>query len=167
MFSKPKFTHFAPIKPIMIWDGDCEFCHYWIIKWWLKTGDLIVYKKYQLVASNFQDIDEDKFREAVRLIMPSGQIYSGPEAAYKAYQMVGKFSFLIWLYTYFRPFRVLSDWGYQKVADNRYQLFEWTKRLFGKNPRTPQYYWVGYLLIAIVAVFLIATLFWFLLKTKS
>lgn len=164
MFSKIDKTLFPPNKPLMIWDGDCGFCHYWVIKWWMMTGNLIEYKKYQLVSSSFEDIPEEKFREAVRLIMPNGSVFSGPEAAYKAYEMAGKFKFFLWLYEKFIPFKLLSDWGYQKVADNRYQLFEWTKKLFGKNPRTPKFYWVGYLFAFLVVFFGFAALLIYLIK---
>lgn len=152
---------------MMVWDGECGFCHYWIIKWWIKTGNLIEYKKYQLVSANYHDIPEEKFREAVRLIMPDGKIYSGPAAAYKAYALAGKYTFLQTLYEKFTPFQLLSDWGYQKVADNRYNLFEWTKRLLGNNPRSPKNHWVSYLLALIVFLLGILSLLVFFLETKS
>lgn len=153
MFSKISHTSYPPSsKPLMIWDGDCGFCHYWIIRWWIMSGDAIEYQKYQLAHKKVPDISITQYREAVRLVLPDGSVYSGPDAAYKAFELAGKYPFLTKWYSRGGWFMQLSDWGYQKVADYRYQLFQLTKRLFGKNPRSPKSHWVSYLL-ALVTLF--------------
>ncbi|MGI8893042.1 MAG: thiol-disulfide oxidoreductase DCC family protein, partial [Bacteroidia bacterium] len=68
----------------MVWDGECGFCHYWIIRWKMITGDKIEYNTFQNVAGNFPDIPVDRFREAVRLIETDGSISSGPKAAFRS-----------------------------------------------------------------------------------
>ncbi len=164
MFSKLDKTRYLPDQPTMLWDGECGFCHYWIIRWWIKTGDNINYKKYQLVAEKFEDISLEDFESAVRLIMKDGTIYSGPAAAYKAYEIAGKYTFLLSWYTNNSAFRFISDVGYQWVATNRYHLFVWTKRLFGKNPRSPKNQWVNYLFALITVLFGAIVLCYFFLK---
>jgi len=162
MFSKINHTSYPPLsKPLMIWDGECGFCHYWIIRWWIMSGDVIEYQKYQLANKRVKDISIDQYKEAVRLVLPDGKVYSGPDAAYKAFQLAGKYTFLTKWYAEKEWFQKLSDWGYQKVADHRYRLFEWTKRLFGKNPRTPKKHWINYLfaLMVISLGLLVLTLF--------
>lgn len=165
MFTKINKTDYTPTKPLMIWDGECGFCHYWIIRWWIITGDIIDYQKYQLAYERVQDISIDQYKEAVRLVLPNGDVYSGPDAAYKAFELAGKYPFLTKWYTNNRLFMRLSDWGYQKVADHRYRLFEWTKRLFGKNPRSPKLHWLNYLFALFVIVFGLIVLLTFVLKS--
>jgi predicted DCC family thiol-disulfide oxidoreductase YuxK len=164
MFSKLDQTFFPPAQPTMLWDGDCGFCHYWIIRWWIKTGDKITYKKYQLVGHAYKDISTEDFKSAVRLVMTDGTIYSGPSAAYKAYEIAGKYLFLLKWYENNKLFRYVSDFGYQWVANNRYHLFTWTKRLFGKNPRSPKNHWINYLFALITILFGVVVLVYFFLR---
>lgn len=166
MFSKISHTSFPPpSKPLMIWDGECGFCHYWIIRWWIMSGDVIEYQKYQLAYKRVHDISIEQYKEAVRLILPNGAVHSGPDAAYKAFELAGKYPFLTKWYSKGGWFMQLSDWGYQRVADHRYQLFRLTKRLFGKNPRVPKNHWVNYLFATIVVLFGLLALSLFALKS--
>lgn len=118
-----------------------------------------------MAYKRIQDISIDQFKEAVRLVMPNGRVYSGPDAAYKAFELAGKYTFLTKWYATNSLFMNLSDWGYQKVADHRYRLFEWTKRLFGKNPRSPKLHWLNYLFAVFVILFGFSVLIAFLLKS--
>ncbi len=136
----------------MVWDGNCGFCHYWIIKWNIRTKDLIEYKKYQIAHHQFKDIEVEHFKNAVQLVMTDGKIYTGPAAAYKSYALAGKLSFLIDWYENSTVFRKLSNWAYQKVADNRTRLYNLSKNLFGKNPRRPRYNWLIYLILLILII---------------
>lgn len=151
MFKKLKKTTYPPKgKPLMIWDGDCGFCKYWIIQWEGMTKDKIEYIPYQQVQEDFPDINVKHFKEAVRLIEPNGKIYNGPEAAYRAYQYAGKYKFLPLLYRKNTWFKNLSDYGYDWIATNRGFMMKLTKRAFGTDPNDPKPYWLVYLLVFIV-----------------
>ena len=37
-------------KPLLIWDGDCDFCRKWVDRWRHVTRDRVDYAPYQEVA---------------------------------------------------------------------------------------------------------------------
>lgn len=137
LFKKIRHTRYSPVnKPVMVWDGTCGFCKYWITKWQKITGDRIQYEKYQDKAHDFPDIPESYFKQAVRLIDIDGSVYSGPDAAYKTFSMArkGPFGILHSWYENSKTFMALSDLAYQIIADHRSFFSKVTTRLFGKNP---------------------------------
>ncbi|MFT5668720.1 MAG: putative DCC family thiol-disulfide oxidoreductase YuxK [Vicingaceae bacterium] len=147
MFSKLNQTLYPPKqKPLMVFDGNCGFCKYWVIRWKKISGLGVDYKPYQEVAVNFKDIEEEHFKEAVRYIDLDGTIYNGPDAAYITYYNKNQVKFLHQWYVSKPVFKVLSDVAYQFVADNRNTMSKITIRLFGKNPANPKPYWKYYLL---------------------
>jgi predicted DCC family thiol-disulfide oxidoreductase YuxK len=38
-------------RPLLIYDGDCGFCNYWVRYWQKLTGDRVAYAPYQEIAS--------------------------------------------------------------------------------------------------------------------
>ncbi len=160
MFSKLDKTSFPPSKnPLMVYDGNCGFCKYWIIRWKKISGLGVDYKSYQEVASNFKDIPEQHFKEAVRFIGIDGVIYNGPDAAYITYFNKNKVKFLHQWYVDKKWFRVLSDSAYQFIADNRNTMSKITIRMFGENPANPKPYWKYYLVgLIVIVISLIALL---------
>lgn len=148
VFQKINRTKFPPNeKPMMVWDGDCGFCKYWVVKWRKITGTRIDYKIYQEVFTDFEDIPKERFQEAVRLIDIDGMIYNGPEAAYRSLWISGKWYNLFRLYRSNKLFRRFSDYFYDLIAQNRPFFFWLTKIMFGTKPDKTQYYWLIYLVI--------------------
>lgn len=137
MFSHLSSTKYPPKeKPLMVFDGTCGFCKYWVIKWKMMTGDKMDYKPFQEAASDFPDIKKSHFAEAVRCILPDGTIYSGPEAAYYTAYFLNRNAFLFKWYRKNNLFKKANDWVYQWIADNRDFTFRLCLKVLGKNPRT-------------------------------
>lgn len=146
MFKKLKSTTYLPgEKPVMAWDGKCGFCHYWVIKWKIMTGDSVTYVPFQDIHQNFPDIDLKYFKQAIRFIDTDGKIYTGPAAVFQALNKYGsKWKWVMPVYRNFWPFRFLADRFYAFVSKNRVRMYDITIRLMGKNPARPKYYWVYY-----------------------
>jgi len=143
MFSKIEKTAFPPSeKPVMVWDGNCGFCHYWITRWKSKTGDRINYKAFQEAADQFQDIPLKEFKKASRLIEPNGLVYSGPDSAYRSFTYFEDEASR-WHTWYIKSawFTFLSDHAYNFIAKNRNTMFVITKICFGKDPTAIKPYW--------------------------
>ncbi|MDN3725462.1 DCC1-like thiol-disulfide oxidoreductase family protein [Aequorivita sp. SDUM287046] len=143
MFSKIQRTAFPPLeKPMMVWDGECGFCKYWITHWKSKTADRLDYRTYQEVAGNFPDIPLKEFKKASRLIELDGTVYSGPDSAYKSftYFKTEDFRWHRW-YSKDNWFTWLSDRGYNFIAKHRSFMFPLSKIFFGKNPEAMKPYW--------------------------
>lgn len=146
-------TNYPPQKkPLMVFDGNCGFCKYWIIKWKKLTKDSIDYAPFQKVSNQFKDISEDYFATAVRLILLDGSIVSGPAAAYYSNKDRFVFSKLYSWYIQNTFFRKLSNILYKWVADNRSFMYKLSVKLFGKNPRIIKHYWLFYLVGAILII---------------
>jgi predicted DCC family thiol-disulfide oxidoreductase YuxK len=159
LFKEQLKTNFPPAKKsVMVWDGECGFCHYWIIRWKIITGDKIEYKPFQKTAHNYPDVPEERFREAVRLLEPDGSISSGPAAAFRSFYLTNKYKWLFPLYQRSPIFKKLSDYVYQVMADNRAFFLKVTRALFGKNPRKPKPYWMLFLLLLAMLFFIIFSL---------
>lgn len=149
MFQKVTATKFPPPKPLMVWDGKCSFCAYWISYWQKISGEAIAFESYETAAARFPDLDLSLFKQASRLIDRDGRIYSGPDSAYYSFKLRAKYSFLHTWYQKYSPFRAFSDWQYQIIASNRNIFFRITKFLFGSDPENIRPFWAVYLFVLI------------------
>ena len=159
MFQKFEQTAYPPgYKPVLVWDGECGFCKYWVTRWKSLTGEKVTYKTYQETAHQFPDIPLKEFKKASRLIETDGKIYSGPDSAYRSYTYTNKN--LPWHTWYHQHnwFTKLSDHGYNYIAKQRPLFFTLTKLFFGKNPERLQLYWLGYLLLFLAVFYVLLNL---------
>ena len=154
MFEKLSKTQYAPKdKPVMVWDGNCGFCRYWVTRWSRFTGEKIYYEPYQEAAPTFPDIDEKHFKKASRLIETDGSIYSGPRSAYRTFTYGSSWAFLDRWYEKYSWFEKLSDALYVRIERNRSFLFKVTKFLFGSNPLEIRPFWAIYLAILLYILY--------------
>src|ERR1035438_10489296 len=74
-----------PPKPLLVFDGDCNFCTLWIRRWQQMSGDAVDYLPSQAasIAAQFPEIPHEQFNTAVQLIEPDGAVYSGAEAVFR------------------------------------------------------------------------------------
>jgi predicted DCC family thiol-disulfide oxidoreductase YuxK len=149
MLTKYIEVPYQPEKPLLIWDGDCGFCKYWMLWWRRLTGDKVQYEPYQKIAGDIKGIPTWAFQEAIRLVETDGKVYDGPHAAFQALEYTEKWSGFSEKYHKRSFFRFVSDHGYAFIAKNRPAMFFISKLLWGKNPSKPKKYWMIY-----IAVFL-------------
>ncbi|MCM4157132.1 DCC1-like thiol-disulfide oxidoreductase family protein [Gramella sp. AN32] len=154
MFQKIHHINIHPEKPTLIWDGDCGFCKFWKTRWELKTENSIVFRTFQEAADNFQEIPLKEFKKASRLIDTEGNVFSGPDSAYRSLWYGGN-KFWHHLYKKSSIFCDISDHTYNHIAKNRSFYFKATHLLFGKNPRNLKPYWLLYLFAVILIFFLL------------
>lgn len=151
-------TSYPPgTKPVLVWDGQCEFCRYWVLFLNHHTEGRLTYRSYQSAAADFRDIPLEKFRQAVRLIEPDGRVFSGADVAYRALQCY--FSKTIsWFHEWYkrsRFFRKFSDLAYELISGHRSLMYKITVVLFGTDPFKIKHYWLAYLLVLSFAVWLL------------
>jgi predicted DCC family thiol-disulfide oxidoreductase YuxK len=156
VFTKVHQTRYTPYeKPVMIWDGQCGFCAYWTTRWSKLTGQKVSYEPYQEVATAFPDIPVERFKEASRLVEPSGAVFSGPRSAYRTLTYSRSFwRFLDRWYLEKGWFEKFSDRAYNWVANNRNFLFKVTKLCFGSNPHEVRPFWLIYLCTILYVIYL-------------
>lgn len=157
MFTKIEKTAFPPKKkPLMVWDGECGFCKYWITHWQSKTANKVEYITFQEIASYFEDIPLKEFKKASRLIEPNGKVYSGPDSIFRVFTYFDKRKpiFHNW-YSKDNWFTFLSDQTYNWIAKHRSIMFAITKLCFGKDPQRLKSYWFAILLFLVLFIFFV------------
>ncbi len=105
--------------PVMLYDGDCGFCQYWVEKWRKNTYGRIRYEAYQRALENYPKITEEECREAVQLVMPDGKVSSGAAAVFGAFKASGRRNLFVWFYEHVILFDKLSEFLYKFIARNR------------------------------------------------
>jgi predicted DCC family thiol-disulfide oxidoreductase YuxK len=145
----------------MIWDDDCAFCKYWVLRWRNLTRNKVRYEPHQKIADEITGIPKWAFKEAVRLIETDGKVYDGPHAAYQALTYSDRWQGLSQKYYKHSFFRFISDHGYAFIAKHRAAMFFLSKLLWGKDPSRPKKYWMIYLacLLALLVILVIIPVF--------
>lgn len=70
-------------RPLVIYDGDCSFCRFWLLRLRRGVGDRADYAPSQRVAAEFPEIPQEHFRRALQLILPDGRVFAGAEAVFR------------------------------------------------------------------------------------
>jgi len=115
-------------RPVLIYDGDCDFCRYWVGRWKPVTGNRIEYVSSGEAGARFPKISEEKFAESIQMIASDGSVYDGAEAVFLALSCVPGRSRPLALYRKYRPVASITEWVYGIVARNR-GVFGWLTRL--------------------------------------
>jgi len=144
-----------PGKPLLIWDGDCHFCHHWIERWKVETAGCVEYEKSQDVAVRFPEIPREQFQKSVVLIEPDGRVYTGAEAVCRSLECRSR-----WLqkaYENVPGFAAVSEFAYAFIARRRALASFFTRVLWGNDVRPPTYFWARRWFLRLLGlVFLIA-----------
>ena len=123
-----------PAKPLLVFDGDCDFCRTWVARWRRIVGDGVDYEPFQAAGVRFPTIPRSRFRQAVQLIAPDGEVFAGAEAVFRTLALApGRPGGRRWLAAYLHVpgARPVFDWGYRWVADHRPLLTRVSRFLFG------------------------------------
>src|ERR1051325_869137 len=126
-------------KPLLIFDGTCDFCRMWIDRWKDTTADTIDYAPYQEVSPEFPDIPIDAFQRSVVLVEPDGRISKAAEAVFRALSYVPRKK---WIYAFYKnvpPFASVSEAAYRLIAGHRNFFLRITRALWGKSVRASTY----------------------------
>jgi len=128
--------------PVLVFDGDCGFCRFWVARWRRGTGDLVRYKPFQDpdTAERFPQISIEGFARAVHLVEPDGGSSSGARAVFRLLTLtlapwsIARAGGWLLLTAYDRLPLVArgSEAAYRVIADHR-PLFGWlTTWLWGR-----------------------------------
>ena len=76
-----------PATPLLVFDGDCNFCTLWVRRWQQMTGDSVDYMPAQdpRIAAQFPEIPSRQYDTAVVLIEADGLVYTGAESVFRTW----------------------------------------------------------------------------------
>ena len=129
------------MKPLLIYDGDCNFCRRWAARWKIFTGEAVDYLPYQEAAERFPGISPAQFQAAVQLIEPGGSVSSGAEAVFRTLAYHPQKAWMFWLYRQLPFFRAASE-GFYKFVAGRRVLFSKITEFFWGNHLEPSTYFL-------------------------
>ncbi|SVA20863.1 uncharacterized protein METZ01_LOCUS73717, partial [marine metagenome] len=130
---------FKPPRPILVWDGECNFCRLCAQRFDSQKGNKVDLIPYQSLHQKWPQAPTEDYASAVYLFTPAGKSYRSAAAIYRFYAEYPWRGWANWAYKRFRWFAFLSEWGYQFVANNR-KIFARLVRVFwGKSFVLPSY----------------------------
>jgi lipase maturation factor 1 len=138
--------------PLLIYDGDCGFCKYWVRYWQKLTGDRVAYAPYQEVAAQFPEIPVAAFQRAVQYIAPDGKIASGAEAALLALSHASGKGFWLTLYRHVPGFAAIAEAMYAFVASHRAALYRPSRWLWGRDYEPPRFELLSWLFLRAIGL---------------
>ncbi len=148
-----------PLKPLLVWDGECDFCRLWIERWREITMGKVEYATYQEAAEAFPEIPVDQFQRSIVFITPEGNAFFAAEAIYRSLGYRRSREWMTWSYHHVPGFAAVSEIGYGLVARHRKFSSTVTRLFWGKDVRQPTYFWARrWFLRALGVIYLIAFL---------
>jgi predicted DCC family thiol-disulfide oxidoreductase YuxK len=138
--------------PLLIYDGDCGFCIYWVRYWQRFTGDRVAYAPYQEVAAQFPEIPVAAFQRAVQYVAPDGRIASGAEAALLTLSHVDGKGFWLTLYRHVPGFAAIAERMYAFVASHRAALYRPCLWLWGRDYEPPRFELISWLFLRAIGL---------------
>lgn len=126
-------TNAVQAQPLLIYDGDCGFCIYWVRYWQKLTGDQVGYAPYQEVAAQYPEIPLAAFQRAVRFVAPDGEIASGAEACFLVLSHASGRGFWLMLYRHLPGFAAIAERAYAFAASHRSALYRPCLWLWGRD----------------------------------
>jgi lipase maturation factor 1 len=148
-----------PPKPLMVFDGDCNFCTLWIHRWRQMTGDGVDYLPSQdgSIAAQFPEIARERFETAVQLVETDGTVYSGAEAVFRTLAINPKWQWLLHVYEKSHGVSQITERAYGFVAGHRTFFSRLTRWFWGRHVELPAYLLTRWIFLrALGLVYLVA-----------
>jgi predicted DCC family thiol-disulfide oxidoreductase YuxK len=138
-----------PNKPLMVFDGDCNFCTLWIRRWQQLTGEAVDYLPSQdpAIGAQFPEIPPADFTTAVVLIDTDGVVYSGAEAIFRVLAENPKYRWLLGAYVKLPGLAPITERAYRLVASNRTLFSRLTRWCWGRHVEAPDHFLMRWLFL--------------------
>ena len=143
-------------QPLLIYDGDCGFCVYWVRYWRGLTGNRVTYAPYQEVAAQYPEIPLAAFQRAVQYVAPDGKIASGAEAALLTLSHAPGKGFWLTLYRRLPAFAAIAEFIYAFVASHRSAFYRPSLWLWGRDYEPPRFDLVAWLFLRAMGLIYLA-----------
>jgi len=123
-----------PDRPLLIYDGHCGFCLWWLARWRRRIGDRLDYAPSQEAGARYPALPRERYKRSIQLIEPDGTVYEGAEAAFRAFALAPSGGRPLWAYRHVPGVRAVTERGYAFVARHRTGLHKLTLWTFGRDP---------------------------------
>ena len=124
---------FKPPRPILVWDGECNFCRLCAERFDSHRENKVDLIPYQSLHQKWPQAPAEDYASAVYLFTPAGKSYRAAAAIYRFYAEYPWRGWAYWAYKRFLWFAALSEWGYRFVANNRKTFARLARIFWGKS----------------------------------
>jgi len=131
-----------PAKPLLIYDGECNFCVLWMRRLQHSSGEHLDYLPFQdpRLAVDFPELSREQSETAVQLIEADGKVYSAAEALFRALAHNPHHQWLFHWYEYSPAFARATEWAYRFVAGHRRFFSALTRLGWGRHVEPPSHF---------------------------
>lgn len=142
-------------RPLLVYDGDCDFCSGQVRYWQRLTGDAVAYAPYQQVAGAYPHIPHEAFVRSIQLLMPDGSRHSGAAAVMHLRAAGGRPGWL-WAGRVMPGFTALAEAAYRLVARHRTAAGRLSRLLRGRERYPAEYRAVSWLFLRLLGLVYLA-----------
>jgi len=143
----------------MVFDGDCNFCRFWINRWQQITGERVDYLPFQdpQIATRFPELAREQFEQAVKFIETDGHVYSGAGAVFRSLAFNRSLRWPLWMFQNVPGVAPATECSYRFVAKHRTGFSALTRLAWGKEIELPAHRLVRWLFLrSLGVIYLIA-----------
>jgi predicted DCC family thiol-disulfide oxidoreductase YuxK len=126
-------------RPLLLYDGDCGFCRFWVARWRAATGGAVDFAPAQAEAARFSQITKEAWTRSVQLITPEGAVYAGAEAVFRTLAYAPGRGWALALYEHLPGARPVTEAAYRLVAAHRNFSSALTRFFWGRDPEPSSY----------------------------
>jgi len=132
-------TATLPDRPLLLFDGDCGFCRFWVARWRTTTRGQVDFAPAQEAASHFAQVTAEACKRSTHLVTPEGEVYGGAEAVFRMLAYVPGHGWTLAFYRHAPGARPLSEAAYRFVASHRVFFSKLTQLGWGRDPGPSSY----------------------------
>lgn len=138
----------------MIYDGECNFCKFWINRWQHAAKGRVEFIPSQdpQVKARFPELPSERFDESVQFIETDGCAYDGAEAVARSLSYARLGGAPLWIYQHVPGVAPVGEWAYQFVSKRRSIFSFFTRLLWGAMGAVPTYSLVSWVFLRLMGI---------------
>lgn len=126
-------------RPLLFYDGDCDFCRFWVARWRAATRGAVDFAPAQTEVTRFPQITKEAWTRSVQLITPEGTVYAGAEAVFRTLAYAPGRGWALAVYEHLPGARLVTESTYRLIAAHRNFFSGLTWFLWGRDPEPSSY----------------------------
>lgn len=145
----------------MIYDGECNFCKFWIVRWQTATRGRVDFIASQdpRVGRDFPELTSEQLDTSVQFIETDGLVFTGAEAVFHSLTYSHCWAWFLWVYQNVPAVKPVSEWAYHFVSVRRPMFSFLTRMFWGREAAIPTYNLVRSVFLRLLGVIYLSAFF--------
>ncbi|HIN20196.1 MAG TPA: DUF393 domain-containing protein [Candidatus Marinimicrobia bacterium] len=117
-------------KSVLVYDGDCPFCIFWIQRWRKLSKGRVDYLPFQKIKLEESEVTLQQFQSSIWFFSVRGNYYPAARALLLTIEHYQLGKLFLWLMNNIPGMTKLFDWIYYFIARHRSFFWWFTKFVF-------------------------------------